>query len=73
MPKIGEETRVGIDVGIGRSFAIGRGDLSGMYKRVKFNLEASDLQLFLEITSYGFQLHNTPQGSISVGFELLSF
>jgi hypothetical protein len=73
MPKIGEETRVGIDVGIGRSFALGRGDLSGLYKRLKFNLEASDLQLFLEITSYGFQLHNTPQGSISVGFALLSF
>ena len=30
MPKVGEETRFGIDVGLGHAFAIGRGDLSGM-------------------------------------------
>jgi hypothetical protein len=73
MPKIGEETRVGFDLGIGHSFAIGRGDLSGTYKRLKLNLEALDFQFFVEITSYGFQLHNTPQGSIGVGFAILSF
>jgi hypothetical protein len=73
MPKIGEETRVGFDLGIGHSFAIGRGDLSGTYKRLKLNLEALDFQFFIEITSYGFQLHNTPQGSIGVGFAILSF
>jgi hypothetical protein len=73
MPKIGEETRVGIDVGLGQSFALGRGDLSGTYKRVKLNLEALEFQLFVEIICYGFQLHNTHQGSISVGFALISF
>lgn len=73
MPKIGEETRLGIDVGLGQSFALGRGDLSGTYKRIKLNLEASEFQLFIEIISYGFQLHTTNQGSISVGFGVLTF
>jgi hypothetical protein len=73
MPKIGEVTRLGLDIGLGQSFALGRGDLSGTYKRLKLNLEASELQLFIEITSYGFQLHNRSQGSISVGFSLVSF
>jgi hypothetical protein len=73
MPKIGEETRLGLDIGLGQSFALGRGDISGTYKRLKLNLEASELQLFIEITSYGFQLHNRSQGSISVGFSLVSF
>jgi hypothetical protein len=73
MPKVGEETRIGIDVGLGHAFAIGRGDLSGTFKRVKLNLEASELQFFLEIVSYGFRLNNNSQGSISIGIALVSF
>ena len=73
MPKIGEETRIGIDVGLGHTFAIGRGDLSGTFKRVKLNLEASELQFFLEIVSYGIRLNDNSQGSISIGFALVSF
>lgn len=73
MPKVGEETRFGIDVGLGHAFAIGRGDLSGTFKRVKLNLEASELQFFLEIVSYGIRLNDNSQGSISIGFALVSF
>ena len=73
MPKIGQETRIGMDFGLGHAFAIGRGDLSGTFKRVKLNLEASELQFFLEIVSYGFRLNNNSQGSISIGIALVSF
>jgi hypothetical protein len=73
MPEIGEETRIGIDVGLGHAFAVGRGNLSGTFKRVKLNLEASELQFFLEIVSYGIRLNDNSQGSISIGFALVSF
>jgi hypothetical protein len=73
MPKIGEETRIGIDIGLGQTFALGRGDLSGTFKRIKLNLEADEMQLFIEVVSYGFELNNNSQGSISLGIALVSF
>lgn len=73
MPKVGEETRFGIDLGLGHTFAIGRGDLSGTFKRVKLNLEASELQIFLEVVSYDIRLNENNQGSISLGIALVSF
>jgi hypothetical protein len=73
MPKIGEETRIGLDVGFGQTFALGRGNLSGTFKRVKLNLEAYEFQIFLEILSYGIDLNKNSQGSISLGIALISF
>lgn len=73
MPKVGEETRFGFDFGLGHAFAIGRGELSGTFKRVKLNLEASELQIFLEVISYGIRLNDNSQGSISLGIALVSF
>lgn len=73
MPKIGEETRIGIDVGFGQTFAVGRGDLSGTFKRIKLNLEAEELQFFIEVVSYGFDLHYNSQGSVCIGIALISF
>ena len=73
MPKIGEETRIGIDLGLGQTFALGRGDLSGTFKRIKLNLEADELQLFIEVVSYGIDLNNNSQGSISLGIALVTF
>jgi nucleotidyltransferase/DNA polymerase involved in DNA repair len=73
MPKIAEETRIGIDIGLGHTFALGRGDLSGTFKRIKLNLEADDMQLFIEVVSYGFELNNNSQESLSLGIALVSF
>jgi nucleotidyltransferase/DNA polymerase involved in DNA repair len=73
MPKIAEETRIGIDIGLGHTFALGRGDLSGTFKRIKLNLETDDMQLFIEVVSYGFELNNNSQGNLSLGIALVSF
>ena len=73
MPKLEEETRIGLDFGLGHTFAIGRGDLSGTFKRIKLNLEASEFQIFLEVVSYGIRLNENSQGSISLGIALVSF
>ena len=73
MPKIADETRLGIDVGYGQSFALGRGNLNGDFKRIKLNLESDELQFFIEVLSYGIRLNNNSQGSISIGVALVSF
>ena len=73
MPKIADEARLGIDVGYGQTFALGRGNLSGDFKRIKLNLEYDELQFFIEVLSYGIHLRDNSQGSISIGFALVSF
>lgn len=73
MPKIADEARLGIDVGYGQTFALGRGNLSGDFKRIKLNLEYDELQFFIEVLSYGIYLRDNSQGSISIGFVLVSF
>lgn len=73
MPKIGKVNRLGCELGIGHSFALGRGNLSGTYQRGKLCFESDDIQLFIEVVSYGFELHNNSQGSIGFGISLLSF
>ncbi len=73
MPKIDQETRIGIDIGLGHTFALGRGDLSGTFKRIKLNLEVDETQLFIEVVSYGFELNNNSQGSLCLGIALVAF
>ena len=74
MPKIGNETRLGIDIGLGHAFAIGRGDLYGTFKRMKLNLENDGIQFFIEALSYGFGIHKTQNvGSISIGVSGIDF
>lgn len=73
MPKVGEETRLGIDLGLGQSFALGRGNLQGSFQRAKLNLESEARQLFIEFVSYGINFNNTNQQSISIGIALVSF
>ena len=73
MPKVGEETRLGIDLGFGQSFALGRGNLQGTFRRAKMNLESDGRQIFIEFASYGINFNNTNQQSISIGIALVSF
>lgn len=74
MPKIGSESRIGIDVGLGKTFAIGRGNLTGDFKRIKLNFESDDKQLFIEVVSYGIAFNDKGKmGSISIGIAVMNF
>ena len=73
MAKVGEETRLGIDLGLGQSFVLGRGNLQGTFQRAKLNLESNDRQLFVEYVSYGIDFNYNKQQSISIGIALVSF
>ncbi len=72
-PKIGEETGIILQVGLGQSFALGRGNLSGTYHKIRLGLSDSDLSLFIDISLHGFQIRGNDMGSFSVGISLFTF
>ena len=74
MPKIGIESRIGIDIGLGKTFAIGRGNLTGDFKRMKLNFESDDNQFFIEVVSYGIAFNDKGKmGSIAIGIAVINF
>lgn len=73
-PKLGPETRVLLQVGYGKGFAIGRGNLNGEYKKVKLGIGSDDFTLFAEIADYDFPIHDKKSvGMISFGVTLMDF
>lgn len=73
-PKVGPETRIMLQVGYGKGFAIGRGNLNGEYKKLKLGIGSDDFILFAEICDYDFPLHNEKSiGMISFGITLQDF
>jgi len=73
-PNVGPETRIMLQAGYGKGFAIGRGNLNGQYKRVKLGIGSDDFTLFAEIGEYGFPLHREKSvTTISLGVTLMDF
>jgi hypothetical protein len=73
-PKIGEDTRLNLQMGLGKGFALGRGNLSGTYKKMNLGITSDDVTLFVEISQYNIVLHNQKAiGSISLGISVMSY
>lgn len=73
-PKVGVETRIMLQAGYGKGFALGRGNLNGEYKKLKLGIGSDDFTLFAEISDYAFPLHTEKSiGSISFGVTLIDF
>jgi hypothetical protein len=75
-PKLGiEPTRLVAQLGYGKSFALGRGNLTGIYKKLCFGVQTNeDLLIYIQIAEYGFPLHNQKNvGSISLGISLITY
>ncbi|WP_264535316.1 hypothetical protein [Flavobacterium sp. N1736] len=73
-PKIGEESRIILQAGYGKGFALGRGNLSGEYKKIRLGIGSDDFTLFAEIAQYEIPLHKEKNiGNISFGVSLISF
>ncbi|NGY36407.1 hypothetical protein FQU23_002655 [Flavobacterium sp. XN-5] len=74
-PKIGEETRITLQLALGKAIALGRGELTGEYKKLSLGLQSSDdILLFIEINHYDFPINNQrDSGNISLGISLISF
>ena len=74
-PGFGNGTRVTLQAGFGKGFALGRGNLVGNYQRYSIGLESDeDVILFAEISGYDFKLHNqTSVYSFSLGLAIRTF
>ena len=70
-PQIWEEYNVYFQAGYGRAFALGRGDLSGSYMKLRLGLsQDNEGSLFLDLSGYDFPLHDhTAVPVFSVGFS----
>ncbi|MCD0470235.1 hypothetical protein [Flavobacterium sp. JAS] len=73
-PKVGAETRIMIQAGYGKGFALGRGDLSGEYRKLRLGIGSDDFIIFIETAQYDFPLHDEKNvGNISLGVTVISF
>ena len=73
-PKVGEDTRITLQLGLGKAMALGRGDLIGVYKKISLGLQSDDLLLFIELNHYALPIRKQKDsGNISLGISLISF
>lgn len=74
-PGIGYGNRIVLQAGYGMGFAIGRGDLSGAYKKLSLGYETDqDINIFLEISGYNMPLHAVQSvGTVSIGISLRTY
>ncbi len=69
-PKVGKDSRIFIEPGLGRALAFGENDLSGYFKKISIGLEDIDngLGLYMELCQYGFSKNTAEKiGSFCVG------
>ncbi|MDI5886838.1 MULTISPECIES: hypothetical protein [Flavobacterium] len=74
-PKIGDNTRITLQLALGKAIALGRGNLIGDYKKISLGIQTpDDLILFIEINNYTIPIYNQKDsGSISLGLSLVTF
>jgi hypothetical protein len=70
-----DSTRLVLNLGYGRGYALGRGSMQGKYRRINLCLESEDDFGFLfEIAGYDFSLHNQPTTTLfNIGFYMRDF
>jgi hypothetical protein len=72
--KIGQESRITLQSGLGRGFALGRGSLNGMYRRINLGLENDDFILFVEISEYDFPVNKfNSVNSFNLGIAIRTY
>lgn len=73
-PKIVENTRLTLQLGYGKSFALGRGDLGGIYRKARLGITGDDRTVFIEIADFGYPIADYNSiGGISIGVSLITF
>jgi hypothetical protein len=74
-PKVGDETRLFAQIGYGKSFAIGRGNLSGIYRKLSLGFQNSDdVSVFIEFAEHQLAFNKYPIiNSVSLGISITTF
>lgn len=73
--KFNDDTTMYAQAGIGKAFALGRGDLSGLYQKYRIGFSNGEhLGFFAEVNYYGFSVYDTKQlGTFNLGISLFNF
>lgn len=68
-------TRLTLQAGYGKGFALGRGNLVGDYQKYSIGIETTeDLIIFAEVSGYDFKIHNnTSTYNLSLGVAIRTF
>ncbi|TDW45899.1 hypothetical protein EV144_10790 [Flavobacterium sp. 270] len=73
-PKVGLETRITVQAGYGKGFALGRGDLNGLYRKLRLGIGSDEFTIFVETSQYDFRLYDQKNiQNISLGVSIISF
>lgn len=74
-PSISDETRITLQLGLGKAIALGRGNLTGDYKKISIGIQNDDdILIFIELNHYTIPINNErDSGNISLGISLISF
>jgi len=74
-PKIGDNTRLALQLGSGKAIALGRGALTGGYNKISLGVQtADDLIIFIELNQFKIPFGNLKENeSISLGLSLITF
>lgn len=74
LTRISEDASILVQFGYGKSFAIGRGNLSGYYKKFRIGVGDEKLVVFADLSLNGFPIYEVENsGSISLGISYLLF
>ncbi len=72
-PRINDDVSLFLQYGFGKSFAIGRGNLSGYYNKFRIGL-GGDIIIFADVSLNGFAVRNIENtGSFSLGITIPVF
>ena len=75
-PKVSDDdSRIYIQVGYGKSIAVGRGSLMGTYKKISLGLESDEgVSIFIEVENHGFSIIPKQEvWSLSLGLAFITF
>lgn len=74
-PGLGNGSRITLQAGLGKGFALGRGNLVGAYQKYSIGIETDeDFIVFAEVSGYDFKIHNkTSVYSFSLGIAIRTF
>lgn len=74
-PKISQNSRITLQTAYGRGFVLGRGNVSGEYKKISLGFETdSECVFFIELSEYDVQFNNFNKiNSVSLGVAALIF
>jgi hypothetical protein len=71
-PHFNETTSFFLQGGYGRAFALGRGELNGIYQKYRVGILSDNLLIFADLNLFGYGLHGTKEmGSLSIGVSLM--